>query len=155
MCKIIDSMNLNAFFVNRKANRAVKEFNETNPDLIDTKMMKKLMPRLVQLVLRVDTFKHTAGVPFYAFIKDGNPLSVVVDVQTGKAQVLDASVIASETNVGSSFQLNNTTYELVDANARYKRYRTAKVKSKKYPKPRKRLTPLSPEVANADGWTDK
>ncbi len=155
MCKIIDSMNLNALFVNRKANRAMKEFNEANPSLIDTKMMKKLMPRLVQLVLRVDTFKHPAGVPFYAYIKDGNPLAVVVDVKTGKAKVIDVSVIASETNVGSSFQLDGATYELVNENARWKRYRTAQVKSKKYTKPRKRLTPLSPEVANADGWTDK
>lgn len=155
MCKIIASVNLNAYFVNRKANSAMKKFNKANPDLLNIDMLTKLMPRLVQLVLRVDAFKHTAGVPFYAFIKDGNPLSVVVDVQTGKAKVFDASVIASETNVGSSFQLDGTTYKLVNENARWKRYNSAKVNSKKYTKPRKRLTPLSPEVTNAAGLTDK
>lgn len=155
MCKIIDPKNLNAYYVNCKANRAMKKFADANPELLDTEMLTKLMPRLVQLVLRVDTFKHPAGAPFFAYIKNDSQLSIVVDVQTGKAQVLDSSVIASETNVGSSFQLGGITYELANENARWKRYNTTKIESKKHPKPRKRLTPLSPEVANADAWTDK
>lgn len=155
MCKIIASMNLNAYFVNRKANSAIKKFDKANPELINIDMLTKLVPRLVRLVLRVDSFKKPAGAPFYAYIKDGNPLCVVVDVQTGKAQVIDSSVIASETNVGSEFQLDGTTYKLVNEKARWKRYNSTKVNSKKYTKPRKRLTPLSPEVAGADGWTDK
>ena len=153
MCKIIASVNLSSYFINRKANSAVKKFDKANPDLLN--MLTKLVPRLVKMVLRVDAFKHPAGVPFYAYIKDGNPLCVVVDIQTGKAQVIDSSVIASETNVGSKFQLDGTTYKLVNENARWKRYTPTKVNSKKYTKPRKRLTPLSPEVAGADGLTDK
>ena len=81
MCKIIASVNLNAYFVNRKANSAMKKFNKANPDLLNIDMLTKLVPRLVQLVLRVDTFKKPAGTPFYAYIKDGNPLCVVVDIQ--------------------------------------------------------------------------
>lgn len=153
MCKIIASVNLSSYFINRKANSAVKKFDKANPDLLN--MLTKLVPRLVKMVLRVDAFKRPAGVPFYAYIKDGNPLCVVVDIQTGKAQVIDSSVIASETNVGSKFQLDGTTYKLVNENARWKRYTPTKVNSKKYTKPRKRLTPLSPEVAGADGLTDK
>ena len=148
MCKIIASVNLSSYFINRKANSAVKKFDKANPDLLN--MLTKLVPRLVKMVLRVDAFKRPAGVPFYAYIKDGNPLCVVVDIQTGKAQVIDSSVIASETNVGSKFQLDGTTYKLVNENARWKRYTPTKVNSKKYTKPRKRLTPLSPEVAGAD-----
>lgn len=155
MCKIIASVNLNSYFTNRKANSAVKKFDKANPDLLNIDMLTKLVPRMVKMVLRVDAFKRPAGVPFFAFIKDGNPLCVVVDIQTGKAQVIDSSIIASETNVGSEFQLDGTTYKLVNEKARWKRYTPTKVNSKKYTKPRKRLTPLSPEVAGADGLTDK
>ena len=56
MCKIIASMNLNAYFVNRKANSAIKEFDKANPELLNIDMLTKLVPRLVQLVLRVDAF---------------------------------------------------------------------------------------------------
>lgn len=142
---IIAEKKLNSMVANIKANKAFQEFNEKNPDLVDFSSCEA-QPQMVKLVLRVAMFKKNASVPFYAFIKHSKNLVALVDLQTGIAKVVDPSVIASETEVLGNFRIQGVTYGLKDTINGFKRYRPLSVEPRK---PRKRLSPLSPEVVAA------
>lgn len=142
---IIALEKLNGMLVNVKADTAFAEFQKKNPECIDLTTCDK-QPQLVQLVLRVPMFKKNTAVPFYAFIKHSNTLAAVVDVQTGSVKVIDPSVIASETEVHGDFRIKGVTYGLKDTIDGFKRYRPLSIEPRR---PRKHLTPLSPEVVNS------
>ena len=136
---------LNTMVANIKADNAFSEFNKQNPDLVDVSSCEA-KPNLVKVVLRVAMFKKNASVPFYAFIKHSANFAAIVDIQTGAVKIVDSSVIASETEVLGNFRIKRVTYGLKDTVNGFKRYRPLSVAPRK---PRKRLSPLSPEVVAA------
>lgn len=136
---------LNTMVANIKANKAFEDFNKKNPNLVDLSSCEA-QPQMVKIVLRVPMFKKNASVPFYAFIKHSKNLNAIVDLQTGAAKIVDSSVIASETEVLGNFRIKGVTYGLKDTVNGFKRYRPLSVAPSK---PRKRLSPLSPEVVAA------
>lgn len=144
MSKIICLEKLNSMLVNKKAEKTFAEFDKKNPECVDLSTCTKIV--LVKLVLRVPAFKKHASVPFYAFIKHSSTLAVIVDIETGSAQVFDPSVIAAEMEVKDNFRINGVTYGIKDTISGFKRYRPLSYAPKK---PRRKLTPLSQEVVEA------
>lgn len=137
---IIALEKLNTILVNRKADKVIADFSKKNPDLIGECDRNV---HLVKIILRVAGFKKNARVPFYAFIKRAGAYDVVVDVETGAAQVVDPSIIASETDVKGNFRIDGVTYGLKDTIGGFKRYRPLSCEPKR---PRQKLKVNSPEV---------
>lgn len=145
MCKSIALEKLNGVLVNVKAVKALKDFNKKNPHLVNIEKCETGV-HLVQLVLRVPLLKKRSNKPFVAFIKHAGELAVIVDVETGSTQVVDPTVIASETEIQDTFSINDTLYGLKDTVNGFKRYHPLAYKSQK---PRQRLTPISSIIVNA------
>lgn len=137
---IIALEKLNSILVNRKADKVIAAFSKKNPDLI---FDSDRNVHLVKIILRVAGFKKNARVPFYAFVKRAGEYVAVVDVETGAAQVIDPSVIASETDVKGNFRIDGVTYGLKDTVDGFKRYRPLSCEPKR---PRRKLKVNSPEV---------
>jgi len=140
---IIALEKLNSILVNIKADKTIDEFDKKNPGLIGERDGKV---HLVKIILRVGSFKKAAHVPFYAFVKKAGSYIAIVDVETGAAQIVDPSVIASETDVKGNFRINGVTYGLKDTVNGCKRYRPLSCEPKR---PRRKISVNSPEVTEA------
>lgn len=151
---------LNSILVNVKANKTLEDFNKQYVEKIkkerkaqgeETDVVIEIIsfqpgekPHLVKITLSKPLFKKNAGIPFYAFVKNADKgLVVLIDVITGSAKVIDASVILSETDAGDQFRIKGTTYALKDTVNGFKRYYPVSVAPRK---PRQHLTPNSPVV---------
>lgn len=135
MCKTISLEKLNSLLANIKADRTVKQYNDANPDKAEPRACEHKI-HLAKVVSRTDLFKNKAGVPFYAFVKKVGSLVVLVDLVTGSAQIVAASVIASESDVKDNFRVNGVTYGVKDSVNGFKRYRPLSYEPKK---PRRKL----------------
>lgn len=146
MKKIIALEKLNSLLVNIKADKAIKDFYVQNPGSIDSSNIETKI-YLKRVVLRVSAINNVAGVPFYAFVKKADKMVAIVDVFSGSTQVIDPSIIASETDVkNDTFRIHGVTYGLQDVINGCKRYRPLSIEPSK---PRQKMSLTDPEVTGA------
>lgn len=128
--KIICEANLNSIVANTKADKAIKAIRNESPNFLAEAPIENEV-KLRKVTLRESAFNAPAGSPLYVFMKRASKkLTVVVDVETGKAKVIPTSIIDSNVAVTGRFEINGVTYELKDTMNGCPRYRACGSKFK-------------------------
>jgi hypothetical protein len=143
MSNFISLEKLNGALANIKVNEAIKSMQKQFPDWKASAVEDRV--RLVKLMLAVDTDKHPARTPFYAFVKNIGKDLVGVDVAFGSILLLSNDLILSCTNAKDKFRINGVEYGLFQNRKGRKRYRPLNTS------PRKKNTNLN---HNGDDFLD-
>ncbi len=112
--KIINSANLNAIVANDKAEKVVKAIRREYPSFLAGNPLDAEI-KLRKITLRSEAFGKSAGQPMYAFAKRlSNKLTVLVELESGKAEMFSTSVIDSTENVAGKFTIDGVIYDIKD-----------------------------------------
>lgn len=117
--KVVNPMNLVGHVANGKADKVIAAAGITGTIAPSVQLNK--------VVLREQAFNAPAGKPFYAFAKSAGSLAVLVDVVTGHSLVVDASIVASMSQVTGKFKIDDVIYDKLDDVNGQARYHAVRV----------------------------
>lgn len=118
--KVINPMNLVGYVANAKANKFIADMNLAGVT-VNTGI------QLNKVILRKQTLNAPAGKPFYAFAKSAGDLTILVDVVTGHSLAVEASIIASMSQVTGKFKIDGVIYDKLDTVHGQARYHAVRV----------------------------
>ncbi len=112
--RIICDANLNSIVANTKADKVIAAIRKERPNfLADARIEGEV--KLRKITLREPAFNSPAGKPLYAFVKRASKkLTAIVDVESGKAELLPTSIIDSTVSVTGKFTIGGVDYDLKD-----------------------------------------
>ena len=119
--KKVSNERLNAFVANNKADEFIVV---TGLETIEKSVT------LSKVVLRKAVFKHPAGVPFYAFVKQAGEQAVLIDVVSGGAKAVANHDVAAQANVRGRFKIDGVTYDKADTIHGMPRYKVVDSEAK-------------------------
>jgi len=112
--RIISDANLNGIVANSKANKVIREFIAEHPNFSADRALESEM-KLRKVTLREKLFGVPAGKPRYVFAKRvSKKLTVLVDVATGKTELVASAVVDSTEAVNGKFTVNGISYNIKD-----------------------------------------
>ena len=123
MKKTICSENLNSMIANAKADKAIAIIRNEYPNFLVNEIIPTEM-QLRKITLREPAFDVPAGKPVYAFAKRvSKKLTALVELTSGKAEIVPTSTIDSNAPVNGKFSINGVIYDLKDTMNGCPRYR--------------------------------
>lgn len=117
--KVVNPMNLVGHVANDKADKVIANAGVTGTVAPSVQLNK--------VVLREQAFNAPAGKPFYAFAKTAGNLTILVDVVTGHSLAVEASIIASMSQVTGKFKIDGVIYDKLDTVHGQARYHAVRV----------------------------